>query len=243
MSCDLFAAVQGLLEADSTAAVKEFVSLHPELLDDAAIEVLGRFAEETDDRHRPIVDSLLAVVMECRAVGIEAAFQNFALAGPGRDLTEGLASLIVADDAAEMRAVVAQSPELLGDAAERRLREMEADSSDYSADRINAIIEFLRACRHGNTEAACAAYDHDKAEVDAANRLAAEYIFMKDAAAEADFLQTHPILLGRQADRAVVKFLEMLPPDPSPGVVALLDRARAKLETVRSLRGSHRAGG
>jgi hypothetical protein len=159
MSSNKLAALLELFDAESAAATKDVVARHPELLEDAAIEVLARLAEETDDRRKPLVASLLAVLIECRAVGIDVAFENFEPAASGRDLTEAIASLIMANDAAEMKAAVEQSPELLDDAAERQLLEMEADSSAYTADRMYAIIQFLRAYRRGDTVAACAAYD------------------------------------------------------------------------------------
>jgi hypothetical protein len=219
----------------------DIVLRHPELLEDATIEMLSRLAEETDERGKPIVESLLAVLMECRAVGIDAAFENFEPAAPGRDLTEDIASLITANDAADMTAAVEQCPELLGEAAVRRLSEMEANSSAYTADRMYAIIQFLRAYRRGDTVAACAAYDRDVAEVDDANRLAAEYTFLEDPVAEAEFLRAHPVLLRRQAERALASAAEA-ESEAEPAVAAFGSRARTKLHALRRLRADDNAG-
>lgn len=236
------AALKELLEFESAASTRQVVERYPELLEDAAIEDLARIAEEVDKYERPIVENLLALLIECRAVGIDTAFQKFKLPPPTRDLTECIASLIMSDDAAAMRSVVENCPELLGEKAEQRLLEMEADSSDYSADRTFAIIEFLRTCRHGDLVAACAAYERDLAEVENASRYAAEYAFMDDAKVEAEFLRVHPVLLRRQAEKAL-NMVAKAGSDSDPAVAALGRRARTKLETLGRLRSGDDARG
>lgn len=242
MSHNPLAAIEELIMAESAAAIHGVVVRHPELLEDSAIVAFAKVVEKVDDNSKPIVNRLLALLLECRAVGIDEAFEDFESASPRLDLTEGLTLLIQAQDAAEMKDAFEQCPELLGDAAERMFLEWESDSSPYSADRYYAIIQFLRACRCGDMDAACAAYERDRADIAAAASLAMAYLLMEDAKEGAEFLDAHPVLLGRQAERILADLLDAFI-ESNPQGSPLLELMRVKLDAVRRLRMENRIGG
>jgi hypothetical protein len=238
MAPDLSHSFDELFAADTILAAREVVASHPELLEDQAIQILGMAADDAPERVRPRMRSLLDALMEWRSLGLDAVVDELAAFPERQDLTDDLAELVCAQDTVELREVVRTHPDLLGDEAERRILEMEADSSAYTADRLFVLLTFLRAWREGDLDAACAAYDHDAAEVEAASRLASEYAFMSDEAAQAAFLREHPVVLGRQGEQAIAGTFEALGQDPD---IAATLGLQAKLDTVRRLREELRA--
>lgn len=236
MPRDVGKAIEELTEAGSISTLRDVVARNPELLEDEmVVQALATAAENADERVRPRFKSLLAALLEWQSLGLDADVDELAPFPPAHDLTDDLAALVLAQDTAALKAVVLERPAVLGDEAERRILEMEAESSPYTADRFLALLAFLRACRAGDIDAAGTAYDHDLADVDAASSLAAVYICIPDEGAQAAFLQEHPVLLGRQAERAI----EALGQDPE---IAADLAVGPKLETVRRMREQARGG-
>lgn len=240
MSKDPLPAITELLVAVSPDEAVDVVNRHPELLEDYALELASRLADGADASLKPALNRLVALLFEGRAIGIELAIEKLGFILPPADLTQGLALLTVSDDSNDLREALERYPGLLHEKVEARLIEMEADSSDYSADRLHALLQFLRTCRKKGFEAASCAYEHDVAEVKIASELAAEFVFMDDPNAEAAFLNAHPILLGHQAEKALLALMEM-PINSSPKLSTLVEGARRKLETTQRLRAARDA--
>src|SRR4051794_6980931 len=119
--------LEDLLSAASVDEVEKAIADHPVLLEDEAIEVYGGIAEEVGPELKHAINSAVHLLIEWRSLGASAALQGLALPLM-QDLTESLAQLVInTDDSSALLAIVAQRPNLLGEAAEIRLLEMEAD--------------------------------------------------------------------------------------------------------------------
>jgi hypothetical protein len=229
--------LQELIFAGSVEGMRDVAAAHPEVLGDDAIELIAQIADEQSDRLRPLLENVLAALMEWRARGLEAPLPDVDVSLPS-DPTEDLAQLIeVSDDVDELVALTAGSPYLLSEDAEQRLLEMEADSSAYTADRFLALVRFLRACRDGAADAAAVAYARELADLDKVAALATEY-FTTGEDAEVGFVREHPVLLGRQAESSLAMLSEAF----SSSGADEASRTRQKVETIKRMREDERGG-
>jgi hypothetical protein len=226
-----------LIFAGSIEAMRDVVAAHPEVLGDDAVEIIARITEEQSDRLRPLLENVLAALMEWRARGIDAPLPEVDVSLPS-DPSEDLAQAIeVSDDVDALVALAAQSRYLLSDDAEQALLEMEADSSAYTADRFLALVRLLRACRNGDSVAGADAYARDLADVDEAGARAAEY-FMTDEDVAVEFVREHPVLLGRQAEASLALLSEAFAGAGDDEAA----QVRRKVETIERLREDERGG-
>lgn len=198
-------ALEELILAGSIEGMRGVVEAHPEVLGDDAIEIIAEMADDATDPLRSRLENVLAALMEWRALGLQTQLPDLDESLPS-DPWDDLDQMIVeSEDVDALKTLAAQSPYLLTDDAEQRLLEMEADSSAYTADRLFALVRFLRASRDGALEAAADCYARELTDVEQVATLAAEYL-MTDGNGDPEFIRKHPVLLGRQAEQVLADF-------------------------------------